>query len=488
MKQFIILLTSIPLFCSAEVVSLFNGTDFTGWTAEDPHKRANLKKKNPEKLDAYIAREAKDFPKHWQVKDGVIYNDGFGPYLKTEKEYGDIELELQFKLHPKSDSGIYLRGCPQVQLWDTREEAGYHKHGADKGSGGLWNNRRAGRNPLVHADKPIGEWNHIRIRQVGDITSVWLNDQLVVDKAPMENYWNRKAPFPEKGHIYLQTHGAPIEWKDIKIKELGEGKASASSSSADHLPADETSLPEVNEEEMELVSLIHEKLTAQAAEEKSAEAYTETLSDGTAFEMLPVKGGSFTWKGAEDHDTLEVTLTAYWLGKHEVTWEEYEPFMLSEIPRQKDGSVLSFMREQIENEVDLLARPTPPYMPMSFGMPKEGHPAISMTQHAANKYCQWLSYQTGHFYRLPTEAEWEYACRAGADTTYSWGNDAAKAGDYVWSQENAEAQYQQPGQKKANSWGFHDMSGNVLEWTLDQHLENRRNHFGKKAVMNVGEE
>ena len=120
--------------------------------------------------------------KHWRVEDGVIVNDGQGAYLTTDKDYGDIELLVDFKIGPKGDSGVYLRGTPQVQIWDFTEPS-YARIGADKGSGGLWNNsrRRAGKDPLVLADKPIGEWNTFRIIQVGERTTVYLNDKLVVE-------------------------------------------------------------------------------------------------------------------------------------------------------------------------------------------------------------------------------------------------------------------------------------------------------------------
>jgi formylglycine-generating enzyme required for sulfatase activity len=248
---------------------------------------------------------------------------------------------------------------------------------------------------------------------------------------------------------------------------------------------------DLDEEQMRLAQVIHKRVTdyqqiknkTNNGTDQPFAAYKETLKTGVPFEMLPVQSGSFTWKGEKVDDVLEVTLSSFWMGKTEVTWGEYEPFMLSEIPRQKDGQVLEFMREQIESDIDFIARPTPPYHPMTYGMSRDGHPAISMTQHAANKYCQWLSYQTGHFYRLPTEAEWEYVCRAGSKTKYSWGDDAADASKYAWVGGDAGSFYQKPAQKKPNAWGFYDMHGNVLEWTLDQYVPNRQAYFAKKKVV-----
>jgi formylglycine-generating enzyme required for sulfatase activity len=163
-----------------------------------------------------------------------------------------------------------------------------------------------------------------------------------------------------------------------------------------------------------------------------------------------------------------VRVKPFWMGKYEVTWDEYQPFMITSTDRNKDGSPKNW--KPADKMEDLVSQPTTPYTEMSFGMGTDGYPAISMTQHAASKYCQWLSAQTGHFYRLPTEAEWEYAARGGSSAAYFWGDDPAQVAEYAWFYENApNYQYAKIGLKKASPWGLHDIYGNVVEWCLDQY-------------------
>lgn len=206
--------------------ALFNGTDLTGWwgaATEDPLKTMALPP-----AEFQVKREASlgDIRQHWSVENGELVNDGRGLFLATEKFPGDFELLVDYKTVPLADSGIYLRGCPQVQIWDSTEKAKF-KLGADKGSGGLWNNAPGapGKDPLVKADKPFGEWNRLRVIMVGSHVWVWLNGKQTVDGAMLENHFDPKQPVPPKGPIQLQTHGGEIRWRNIFLREIGSDEA-----------------------------------------------------------------------------------------------------------------------------------------------------------------------------------------------------------------------------------------------------------------------
>lgn len=206
---------------------LWNGVDLQGWHGQrhfDPYQLAALP---PEQRAKLRAEDDASVAQHWRVVEGELVNDGEGAYLTTDREYGDVDLRLEYRTVAKADSGIYLRGTPQVQIWDTTEAGGKWHLGADKGSGGLWNNQVHERFPLVHADRPFGEWNGLRIVQAGATTWVWLNDQLVVDGVVMENFWDRGRALPRRGVIQLQTHGGEIRFRNLTVREIGPAEAVA---------------------------------------------------------------------------------------------------------------------------------------------------------------------------------------------------------------------------------------------------------------------
>jgi hypothetical protein len=201
--------------------ALFNGRDLTGWKGllkpplDNPAKRAALK---PDEL-AEAQREADELMrKCWRVEDGVLVFNGKGRSLCTAKDYGDFEMYVDWKIEPKGDSGIYLRGCPQVQIWDPfTKPADYDTHA---GSGGLYNNKKNPSQPLKLADNPIGQWNTFYIKMVGDRVTVKLNGILVVDNTVMENYWERDKPIYPTGQIELQNHGSTLWFRNIFIREI----------------------------------------------------------------------------------------------------------------------------------------------------------------------------------------------------------------------------------------------------------------------------
>jgi len=181
-----------------------------------------------EDLAAKKTASLEDIRQHWRVENGELINDGTGLYLTTDRFYSDFELLVSYKMVPGSDSGIYLRGTPQVSIWDATDETKF-KHGADKGSGGLWNNPPGtpGKDPLVFADRPIGQWDEMRVVMTGERVSVWLNGKLVVDHARLYNYYDRakpeaeRLPLPKVGPIQLQTHGREMRFRNVYLREIG---------------------------------------------------------------------------------------------------------------------------------------------------------------------------------------------------------------------------------------------------------------------------
>jgi hypothetical protein len=208
---------------------LFNGKDLEGWRGGDTADPRKLDALPAEEREKKIAEMTADMRKHWSVENGELVNDGKGKYATTVRDYGNIELLVEYRTVPKADSGIYLRGVPQVQIWDYTEAGGKWNIGAKLGSGGLWNNPSnwPGKDPLVLADKPFGEWNAFRIVQVGARTSIWLNGKLVVDHAPLANFWekDKRVPLAAKGPIQLQTHGGEIRWRNIFVREIPPAEA-----------------------------------------------------------------------------------------------------------------------------------------------------------------------------------------------------------------------------------------------------------------------
>jgi formylglycine-generating enzyme required for sulfatase activity len=210
-----------------------------------------------------------------------------------------------------------------------------------------------------------------------------------------------------------------------------------------------------------------------AAPAPPLKGYTEKIP-GTevSFDMVPIPEGTFLMgspasekdRGEDEGPQHPVAIKAFWMGKCEVTWDEFDLF------RKEKGVDNPEQNDEILKKTPLaITGPTPPYVDADYGHGHSGFPALCMTHHSAMQYCTWLSQKTGKAYRLPTEAEWEYAARAGTKTAYFFGDDPAKLGDYAWFEANSEEHTHKVGSKKPNPWGLHDIYGNVMEWCLDHY-------------------
>jgi formylglycine-generating enzyme required for sulfatase activity len=220
---------------------------------------------------------------------------------------------------------------------------------------------------------------------------------------------------------------------------------------------------------------------ATAKTEAEMRPYKEAVPGTKAtFDMVPIPSGRFFMgspakarlSSTNENPQIEVELDAFWMAKCEVTWTEFEAWMCA-YPDAQAGYITGLARREPRGlaeklSFDAVSLPTEkPYVEMSFGMGKEGFPAICMSQLAAKLYCKWLCAKTGRYYRLPSEAEWEYACRAGSTTAYSFGDSPGQLAEYGWFVDNSDLRYHQVGRKKSSAWGLYDMHGNVAEWVLD---------------------
>ncbi len=214
-------------------------------------------------------------------------------------------------------------------------------------------------------------------------------------------------------------------------------------------------------------------------EKATHQSYTEPIP-GTRvkFDMVAIPGGTYlmgspaseSGRGADEGPQHPVTVRGFWMGKCEVAWDEYDLYW-RKLPGAKAPETPA------DKAADAVTRPTPPYADETFGHGREGNPVLCITYHAAMEYCRWLSAKTGKLHRLPTEAEWEWACRAGTTTAYSFGDDPARIEEYAWLEKNSEEVAHKVGQKKPNPWGLYDMHGNLAEWCIDHYVKDTYSKF-----------
>lgn len=213
------------------------------------------------------------------------------------------------------------------------------------------------------------------------------------------------------------------------------------------------------------------------SQQSNFNSYSQELPNvKNGIDMVAISGGIFKMGNPSNLPKTIVKLDSFWIGKYEIPWGIYELFVFESIDITDDGKK--------DRTVDAVTRPTPPYLDMTFGMGKDSFPAVGMTQYNAIQFCKWLYLRTGIFFRLPTEAEWEYACKAGSETAYFFGNSDVNADEYAWFINNSDGKTHPIGTKKPNAWGIYDMTGNVTEWTDDQYIIDFYSQFSGKIANN----
>jgi formylglycine-generating enzyme required for sulfatase activity len=383
--------------------------------------------------------------------------------LATDAEY----LVVRFGGAAMGSVLVYVPGNAEIQHYSAREISGggfqleaaktltfeHPVHRIDAvGSGG-------GVKLLV----TFGDGEQAGVFELGEGATPKLVQRL---DPPTAEYWSGAASLGEDFVVFLRRPTVKFSSR-YQLFQRQEGGYVAS------VPTDLTTL---DENDLKIHALILANL--RITDEASMKSYTNTIP-GTKvnYAMVPIPGGEFVMGSPESEAERlanegpqhKVRVEPFWMGQHELTWDEFELFMYTDEERKFRDTIRT--DPAVDKISDAVTRPTRPYVEMSFGMGRYGYPAIAMTQHGANKYCQWLSAKTGHFYRLPTEAEWEYACRAGTTTAFNFGDDPSQIGQHAWFEDNSDFKYQKVGRKKPNTWGLYDMHGNVWEWCLDQYTE-----------------
>jgi formylglycine-generating enzyme required for sulfatase activity/mono/diheme cytochrome c family protein len=383
---------------------------------------------------------------------------------------------------PKDHDDIMPPKGEVLSKWQTDVLAGWIKEGA-KWPAGVKVEQKT-RVSFEKDIKPIFEFNCVGCHREGhDKGGLRMDNQadtfrggdngkgvLPFDAKASSVFTSTALPEEDEGLMPPKNKGGPLPKEKIELIRTWIEQGAVWPAG---LALEPKKLEEQTGDEKAVAAEIHKRIQEKLDVKTEAEMknYSVTIpGTSVGFEMIAIRGGEFTIgspageknRGSDEGPQFKVKVEPFWMGKCEVTWNEYELFMYPDDTSKQIG-------EKADKLIDGVSRPTKPYVEMSFGMGKDGYPAISMTQHAANKYCEWLSAKTGHLYRLPTEAEWEYACRAGTTTAYSFGDDPAALKDHAWFANNSNFKYQKVGKKTANAWGLHDMHGNVMEWCLDQY-------------------